>query len=551
MKRTGSYYPLLLLLVSWLAAELLVNPAGEFPLNDDWAYAKPVKDLLNGHRLRLCDWQGMTLLSQVIWGYVFSLFTGFSFKALRFSTLLLSMINISLFYKILSDHCRNSLLLMVSVAALLFNPVYFMLSNSFMSEVPYMTFCLASVFFFGRYTEKGYYGYLLAACLLLFLAVMTRQAGIAIAFAFAVCWLLCRPFSFSHTLTGILPLCISAVILVCFEYFLSAAGNLPVNYNFQFSMFVDSLCHPGLGALERTAYYTLTSLTAAGVFLLPLFPFIPGKERISRLKKYPLFNFFLAVFLALVILKIALAGKYLPFSGNIIYHSGLGPLIMDGFVSYEIPFPGLGLKIFWIALTTAGAINAFLFLVFAGNIMRQRLASGNFSRQKIFFPLLCSLTVLFSLFPPALIYLPERYIVAALPFIILTAAPLLDEALHEKKEKHSTVFPAVITSAMVLVTVVLCHDYFVLQEVRWNALHVLTDKKRIPPSRIDGGYEYNAWHLFDFSKYHPDTQHKWWWVDRDDYIVTPAILPGHSLELVYPVRTWLPLSPGKVYVWKR
>jgi hypothetical protein len=64
---------------------------GNFPLNDDWSYGQAVQNLVSSHQYRLTNWTSMPLLTQVLWGTLFSLPAGFSFTALRFSTLFLSL----------------------------------------------------------------------------------------------------------------------------------------------------------------------------------------------------------------------------------------------------------------------------------------------------------------------------------------------------------------------------------------------------------------------------------------------------------------------------
>jgi hypothetical protein len=53
---------------SWRLMVLLVNPSGEFPLNDDWAYARAVQTLIQNGRLELTDFTSMPLIAQVFWG---------------------------------------------------------------------------------------------------------------------------------------------------------------------------------------------------------------------------------------------------------------------------------------------------------------------------------------------------------------------------------------------------------------------------------------------------------------------------------------------------
>src|SRR5712692_3184073 len=57
----------------WLLMVLLVNPAGEFPLNDDWSYSRAVQSLVEHGRLELTGFTSMPLIAQVLWGALFSL----------------------------------------------------------------------------------------------------------------------------------------------------------------------------------------------------------------------------------------------------------------------------------------------------------------------------------------------------------------------------------------------------------------------------------------------------------------------------------------------
>jgi hypothetical protein len=78
--------PLAFLAVLWLAAALLVQPWGEFPLNDDWDYAKSARALAERGRFELSPEARVTLFAQAAWGALFSLPFGWSFVALRLST---------------------------------------------------------------------------------------------------------------------------------------------------------------------------------------------------------------------------------------------------------------------------------------------------------------------------------------------------------------------------------------------------------------------------------------------------------------------------------
>jgi hypothetical protein len=61
-------YAVPIIVLVQIAALLAADPRGNFPLNDDWAYAHSVRWLLDEHRIRLSDWIAMNLLPQTLLG---------------------------------------------------------------------------------------------------------------------------------------------------------------------------------------------------------------------------------------------------------------------------------------------------------------------------------------------------------------------------------------------------------------------------------------------------------------------------------------------------
>jgi hypothetical protein len=82
------------------------------------------------------------------------------------------------------------------------------------------------------------------------------------------------------------------------------------------------------------------------------------------------------------------------------------------------------------------------------------------------------------------------------------------------------------------------HDYMAWNRARWQALNDLTSKQNVSPKLIDGGYEFNGWHLSDKS-YKPTPEKSYWWVDRDDFIVASGPVEGYEEVQRYPFNRWL------------
>jgi hypothetical protein len=61
----------LLIIGIWLLVAFLIDPRGEFPLNDDWCYAAAVKALRGGAGLKLQGCVSTNIIAQIIWGALF------------------------------------------------------------------------------------------------------------------------------------------------------------------------------------------------------------------------------------------------------------------------------------------------------------------------------------------------------------------------------------------------------------------------------------------------------------------------------------------------
>src|SRR5437867_3616612 len=139
----------------WCVAVMLVKPIGDFPLNDDWAWGMTVKRLVEGGGYRPTGWAGMTLITQVLWGALFCIPRGFSFNALRISTLVLSLIGVLAMYSLVRRLKGSRFLALCCALTLACNPIYFALSNTFMTDVPFTTMAMVASFFYVRHLQNG------------------------------------------------------------------------------------------------------------------------------------------------------------------------------------------------------------------------------------------------------------------------------------------------------------------------------------------------------------------------------------------------------------
>src|SRR5262245_24991466 len=151
----GSSADIAILGAIWFASLLIVRPIGNFPLNDDWAFARTVKDFVETGKYSPSAWAAMPLLTQTFWGSLFCWPAGFSFNALRCSTLVMSFGGILATYFSLRYVNPLRSVAVLGALVLAFNPIYYALSNTFMTDVTFTGLMMGSALFLFRYLQHG------------------------------------------------------------------------------------------------------------------------------------------------------------------------------------------------------------------------------------------------------------------------------------------------------------------------------------------------------------------------------------------------------------
>src|SRR5262249_32329194 len=78
---------ILSVIVIYVATIVIVHPLNDFPLMDDWSYARAVHGLVEHGDWRPTGFTTASLITQSLWGAIFCFPLGFSFDALRLSTI--------------------------------------------------------------------------------------------------------------------------------------------------------------------------------------------------------------------------------------------------------------------------------------------------------------------------------------------------------------------------------------------------------------------------------------------------------------------------------
>ncbi len=526
--RAEAARPVLILVFAFLAALVLTNPLGNFPLNDDWSYGQAVQNLVRNHEYRLTNWTSMPLLTQVLWGALFSLPAGFSFTALRLSTLVLSLAGLLLLLWLTwSDWERRREVLLVGPLCLLFNPVYLNLSHTFMTDVPFIAFTLGSILLLVRGTDRGSKWLQALGVCLAVLATLLRQTGVLIPVAFGIGYLSSRRVSVREALLPLGFLLLTVVSFVAYTRWLTTTGRLPTGYYAQWAQ-VRSVSASGLpGVVRQVVGSLLITYTYLGLFTLPLgLLFIAGTPR-KRL-------------LALLAVSAALLGLtrllHVDFPGNILSDRGVGPFTLAHTERFAAFAGGAGSKAVLGMLALVG--GALLLEMLVRSVRNVR--SSWLSTVCLSFAGLCLVSL-------SLVHQFDRYMLLYLPLLVVPASVELCKNPPAKSAMIAA-FTALLVYAAFSVSAV--HDYMSWNRTRWQAITRLTTDLAVPADRLDGGFEFNG--LYTYSEDYVRTPSKSsWWVKDDEYVISFDVLPGYDVLKVYPVKAWLPAGIRHIDVLKR
>ena len=545
----GAIRDMLLLASIWVASLFVVNPLGNFPLNDDWSFGLAVKHLLQTGDFRPTGWTSMPLISQTLWGALFCLPAGFSFNALRFSTLVLSLCSLLAVYLLVRQVHPSRLLAATAALTVAFNPIYYALSNTFMTDVPFTALLLAAAFFFSRYLQGSSDLVLLCGLTCALAATLCRQLGLAVPMAFMVCLLWSRGFAGRWVIRALIPLVVCLGALLAFQHWLKATGRLPALYLLQNGEFLSVLCTPRR-LVPGLAKHIGTALLYLGWFSLPVLVLaLPAAAAQRRGRRVSLIAG--CVFILCSIVVLVLTRGPMPTAGNIVMPQGIGPLsLRDVHILNLAHVPALG-KGFWLAVTVASLLGGALLVGAAAGVVARLWPSLVPARIQpdrtagVFF-LLCAGIYLS---PILVIGGWDRYYIPALPFLLVGIAAVA-AASWRAQTRVRVAFAALLLASLCLYAVLGTRDYLAWNRVRWTALNDLLAAGKVTPADVDGGFEFNGWYLYD-PAYQEKPGKSWYWVDRDSYLLAFAEMPGCVTVKEYPYVHWLPPYTGKIVVLKQ
>ena len=520
------YKKLLAILAIYLVIFILFQPQKKnFPLNDDWVYSYSVSHFLDTGAIKINDWNAATTVFQIWWGILFSKVFGFSLGNLKIAVLILSFAG-AIFSFLMLEQLKYKHTLF-PVILLIFNPIYFLLSVSFMSDVPYLSMFIAAVYFYLKGILEDREGYVFIGSIFAAFAYLTRQLGILIPVG-----IFCYFIFFDRKKLSIKSF--FTIILVPLLVFIAHW------YWFNYIHGLTWVSKAGLvSALAPDKFYFrfVSALFYFGLFALP-YSFIKSiktTEKLSMWKPLAVISLSFLLFIHLLVYNV------LPFFDNSMHKSGLGTLTISG-MGLKDAFL-LSSNNFWIILTILCGISVIL--VF------NKLLKGNFSKGELIVIISC----LIQFFVSAIRFkFFDRYLLVLLPLAVLFAAKFI----NFKKLSAKIVF-SMILIFMTAYSFLGTKDYLTWNHAKWDLGNKLISDFGYKPEEIANGFDWDGFYTFQpnieklLSLKVPKDIGDWEWQSLNPYKVIVSYDPAQPKYLFVAdgeYYDWLAFKQRKLYAWK-
>lgn len=552
--------PFLILLFLELLTFLAVRPFGDFALNDDWQYAVVAKQFAETGQLKVVVPVAPTLVVQTLLAYPVIRVFGFSHFALRMLTFVVSLGLMGMLNLILRAHTSLSktmrLALLCTVA---FNPIFFQLKYSFMSECYGFLVALIGLHVLLKPGARNHY----LGALISGLSFWARQfsALIYVGFWLARVWDRLRDFGWIKDRRFWVREVGPALVFNATVVFYFSWSKWSGNYKPEFASPLGSLFHPQIDRIWVQMAFALMYQT---FFLAPLLWLHPWSERVAlsgnrreRLRRVLGYVFLILPPLAYAMWKYswpdqgAQAGRpFFPFYGNLFNHNELGPTTLTDDFMIRMHAPSTAIIGFWFAVQIALMALGYRWIGVWQAMKRSKalLVWGGFWSGVVTFCVTCLAFRGFVF---------DRYWVGILLGTILVlgslargqgAAPLSKPRLRTQRAS------AGVLVAISLYAVVGTSDYFRWHEAR-QRLIARAVKQGIALKDIDAGYEPNGWTAYDENRVREDPCRltAWFCVARPYRIATAPNPRGTEFAVVdeEPIRGAILTRKSPLLLMKR
>ncbi len=539
LKKIASYE--VYLTIIWLLCILLVNPIGDFPLNDDWSYARNVKSLVLENKIFFDDWGAMTLIAHTLWGAFFCKIFGFSFTVLRCSTLFLGWLGLIATQAFFKEGGMSKKQAFWATLLVAFNPFYFTNAFSYMTEVPFLCFLMLAALFALKNINTQRNIYIIYLTIFSIIATLIRQPGVLIPIAFFFTYLLKNKFSFSNLIKATAPVFITFLSLSSFTYWRNTYYSLSVHFG-KTEQLLDNIYNGSFARAIEVRAHGFFALW--GLFLIPLLiiliPYFWKKT--TWIVKF--FVVGIALIMSYPYLQI-LDNIYL---GNTFDNFGMGPMVLPSESKISPP------KIHWKDWNNVFMVGFAFGIFLLQFILLRTFQIFNLIKNKtspsVNWGSVFSLIAAFGYFAFLMLnnFYFDRYNLIAVPFLILLIAPL-PEFLNPPK-----VFRWIGTLGFIIImlfSIGATHDYLSWNRARWEALDFSEKDLQLQPEQINGGFEFKKMNKIESGRTTGWQYFEEWDSHPEQYILAHSKICKYNVIKTFPHRRLMPPRMDSIFILQK
>lgn len=541
----------------WLAAILIVDPRGEFLVNDDWCFVQALEALLREGRFIRTGWGpdgpgGPSLLVHLLWGGAFSSVLGFSLTTLRISTLAAGAAASLALVGLLKKAGVGTGAGMVSGLVLVLNPLFLSLSFTYMTDVTFTLWLVLALLLLERAFTRSSIALLAAGLLASLAAILTRQIGLCLPLGLALAALLSgRVRGLGRARVLALILILNIIPWLAWEVFLARTGSTPLTSHQVILRLADLFTGRSLAqGLGLAAYrFFFAALGYLAFFLSPIILVRIARSIRTRRAKIAAWAYLFCCLVLEALLLSGLVSLPMVFHRNVIFNLGIGPLLFkDTYILGIERAWALGSAGYYLLVMTALPCLVWL-LVRAGGFTRRLIQGGPVSPMGA----LAFLSGAVYLAAITLTGLHDRYLIPLLPLALIWLGTDREPAPEPSGQGRGwsmagAALAGIVLTATGLFSLAGTHDLVSIRRAAAQAHHYATTELKADPCAMDGGFEYNGYHCYG-PGFSPKPGRSWWWVEGEEYLLTLGPLPGYSIVERFPARRFL--GPGSgVFVLK-
>ena len=550
-------------------------PFAEIGIEDDWSYARSAQVLAQTGHIVYNGWATAMLGWQLYWGALFIKLLGFSYTALRFSTLVLALVTTYLFHRCLVRLGLKEAYAALGTLTLALSPLTLSLSFTYMTDIAGL-FCITACLYaciraLDTENDNATFAWLALATVFGLAGGTVRQIAwvAALVMVPSTAWLLRQRRGMRLYGALLFAFSLLSVVMVLFWF-----HHQP--YSVPEKLF--GAAPSGPRTLPRFLRGSLRAFLGAPLFLLPVITLFlavfPWNNR-RALRAAILVGIWLTVMEIVRFERHPLYVWLTPWTQNFVTHRGL--IDVNSLVGDRPAILSNRVRVVLTAWTFAAGFAFFecLAILIRKHRSHQPLAQDS--------PSWNSLTVLLAPFSVAyLLFLGprtaaggmlDRYLLPIVMVCIIVLARMLQEFSPLARSTRILAFGFALTVPYAIFGVAGLHDAFAVSRGRLAAIGEMRSAG-VPRTEIGGGFEYDSWTELDLTgyvneqriqtpagAYHaPRVERRFLRCHNADIDLAPHVLPRYVLSFdpkacagpspFAPIATsqWLTREPVMIYI---